>query len=131
MKKLLSVAVIAALSSFSSVADESKQLFNQVGFADFPGGDNAYIISSHYFFAPQQHSGVWDDFGYLNTDTNIQATYLKYDDVKDLAVSGEWFATKEWFVLAGTEDIGHISDCLLYTSPSPRDRQKSRMPSSA
>ena len=25
----------------------------------------------------------------------------------------------------------HIWDCLLYTSPSPRDRQKSRMPSSA
>ena len=28
-----------------------------------------------------------------------------------------WFAKKK--------------DCLLYTSPSPRDRQKSRMPSSA
>ena len=27
---------------------------------------------------------------------------------------------------------GQVSDtCLLYTSPSPRDRQKSRMPSSA
>ena len=25
----------------------------------------------------------------------------------------------------------HIGHCLLYTSPSPRDRQKSRMPSSA
>ena len=25
----------------------------------------------------------------------------------------------------------HIENCLLYTSPSPRDRQKSRMPSSA
>ena len=25
----------------------------------------------------------------------------------------------------------HREDCLLYTSPSPRDRQKSRMPSSA
>ena len=24
-----------------------------------------------------------------------------------------------------------IDNCLLYTSPSPRDRQKSRMPSSA
>ena len=24
-----------------------------------------------------------------------------------------------------------LDDCLLYTSPSPRDRQKSRMPSSA
>ena len=32
--------------------------------------------------------------------------------------------------------VGHerpdlLKDCLLYTSPSPRDRQKSRMPSSA
>ena len=26
---------------------------------------------------------------------------------------------------------GKSMDCLLYTSPSPRDRQKSRMPSSA
>ena len=26
---------------------------------------------------------------------------------------------------------GRLKDCLLYTSPSPRDRQKSRMPSSA
>ena len=25
----------------------------------------------------------------------------------------------------------HVISCLLYTSPSPRDRQKSRMPSSA
>ena len=30
------------------------------------------------------------------------------------------------------EDVLEMSvDCLLYTSPSPRDRQKSRMPSSA
>ena len=28
------------------------------------------------------------------------------------------------------DNNGYI-DCLLYTSPSPRDRQKSRMPSSA
>ena len=27
--------------------------------------------------------------------------------------------------------LANIKDCLLYTSPSPRDRQKSRMPSSA
>ena len=26
---------------------------------------------------------------------------------------------------------GQLISCLLYTSPSPRDRQKSRMPSSA
>ena len=27
--------------------------------------------------------------------------------------------------------VKHFPACLLYTSPSPRDRQKSRMPSSA
>ena len=30
-----------------------------------------------------------------------------------------------------TDLLIKISNCLLYTSPSPRDRQKSRMPSSA
>ena len=34
-------------------------------------------------------------------------------------------------VLATREILRHASVCLLYTSPSPRDRQKSRMPSSA
>ena len=34
---------------------------------------------------------------------------------------------------AGGSDLGAVAQqgCLLYTSPSPRDRQKSRMPSSA
>ena len=27
--------------------------------------------------------------------------------------------------------LGDLMNCLLYTSPSPRDRQKTRMPSSA
>ena len=30
-----------------------------------------------------------------------------------------------------TDDFALNNNCLLYTSPSPRDRQKSRMPSSA
>ena len=39
-------------------------------------------------------------------------------------------------ILSGEEEglltfAGAITGCLLYTSPSPRDRQKSRMPSSA
>ena len=33
--------------------------------------------------------------------------------------------------LTGPEYAKRFIDCLLYTSPSPRDRQKSRMPSSA
>ena len=34
-------------------------------------------------------------------------------------------------VLWWKADDNHHQSCLLYTSPSPRDRQKSRMPSSA
>ena len=34
-------------------------------------------------------------------------------------------------ILVPSENIVEMKDCLLYTSPSPRDRQKSRMPSSA
>ena len=33
--------------------------------------------------------------------------------------------------LAIAEELGAHSFCLLYTSPSPRDRTRSRMPSSA
>ena len=39
---------------------------------------------------------------------------------------GAWLAN-----LLVHEQRAQIEDCLLYTSPSPRDRQKSRMPSSA
>ena len=34
-------------------------------------------------------------------------------------------------VIVGDDPASHVYVCLLYTSPSPRDRQKSRMPSSA
>ena len=33
--------------------------------------------------------------------------------------------------LEGKSSIGRLGICLLYTSPSPRDRTRSRMPSSA
>ena len=34
-------------------------------------------------------------------------------------------------VIGGEDNRKYLNTCLLYTSPSPRDRQKSRMPSSA
>ena len=38
----------------------------------------------------------------------------------------------QYLTLRTPQDMFHaIQTCLLYTSPSPRDRQKSRMPSSA
>ena len=35
------------------------------------------------------------------------------------------------FVTLPTQDASNLGSCLLYTSPSPRDKRQSRMPSSA
>ena len=40
-------------------------------------------------------------------------------------------AVTEWMDVIASKATLYCSFCLLYTSPSPRDRQKSRMPSSA
>ena len=52
---------------------------------------------------------------------------LKNTQAKQFIDFGGWTLLEKAF-----ERINNNSyDCLLYTSPSPRDRQKSRMPSSA
>ena len=48
--------------------------------------------------------------------------------------NGDWIKFDENFPEKEQKDVClvlHTTPCLLYTSPSPRDRQKSRMPSSA
>ena len=40
-------------------------------------------------------------------------------------------ANEDDFVFAEVNKLGKFVSCLLYTSPSPRDRTRSRMPSSA
>ena len=45
--------------------------------------------------------------------------------------SGKKESVMELLVIVGNQIAGEYKDCLLYTSPSPRDRTRSRMPSSA
>ena len=57
-----------------------------------------------------------------NVQMRVQDGYIQYYNGTD------------WQNLVSTDELkGEKGDkgCLLYTSPSPRDRQKSRMPSSA
>ena len=57
--------------------------------------------------------------------------FIKLTDMAPLAVAYEkgYFEDEGLFVTL--EPQANWKVCLLYTSPSPRDRQKSRMPSSA
>ena len=54
------------------------------------------------------------------------------------AFAGESQANRRYLYFAKVADVegypdiaGNFRDCLLYTSPSPRDKRQSRMPSSA
>ena len=73
---------------------------------------------------------------------NLSKSYSDIDALNDLSMdidSGILFgilgpngAGKSTLIkILATLVEPNSGDCLLYTSPSPRDRQKSRMPSSA
>ena len=53
--------------------------------------------------------------GFISSYDNTIYQYIVTDDITAQVVN----------------NVATFTDCLLYTSPSPRDRQKSRMPSSA
>ena len=60
----------------------------------------------------------------------------EYPDVKVIVMSGGDSSgmldlRKDAELLGAVKSLPKPFTCLLYTSPSPRDRQKSRMPSSA
>ena len=64
-------------------------------------------------------------FEYINNkwETKVAKKIADIEVGEPLAVSLEYDREKEEAILK--------LDCLLYTSPSPRDRTRSRMPSSA
>ena len=82
-------------------------------------------------------TGLWTPTDSISNEELVES-YNAYAD--------KWNAENAAEIEAGTKDALTHSDagfiekasgvkaryvCLLYTSPSPRDRQKSRMPSSA
>ena len=70
----------------------------------------------------------------IEPDVFVQSTVNRAADTLGGDLSKEERIKKLKIIAKTTVDIygiGMYSLCLLYTSPSPRDRQKSRMPSSA
>ena len=121
-----------------------------------PGGPkgNDYTIPSN--LGQQKGSNLFHSFGNFNVDTGYTATFTGPADTANVIgrVTGgnsSWIdgrlgcdttGANLWLlnpfgILFGpnaylnVNGSFHASTCLLYTSPSPRDRTRSRMPSSA
>ena len=75
------------------------------------GGNTLYSLSKDHIETTQENIGkIWNE--HQNKDSNKNAGYVN--------------------VLGAYQKIeGDFDTCLLYTSPSPRDKRQSRMPSSA
>ena len=65
-----------------------------------------------------------DNINYLGS--NMKKTKDSYYEIKQICKD-----LKENNLKKRVKEEGRFEDCLLYTSPSPRDRSISRMPSSA
>ena len=63
---------------------------------------------------------------YISQEVYVQIAIIKgKEKVSTETAIDKYFNTNHF------RDFSEGKPCLLYTSPSPRDRQKSRMPSSA
>ena len=80
--------------------------------------------------------------GTYGSEADEVLSYLKTIDAKKIVINGDFvdillFNKKYWpnshmkVVKYFLDLISQGKDCLLYTSPSPRDVEESRMPSSA
>ena len=72
------------------------------------------------------------DDGRFNKVANIVGHTMQYHPHGDASISDAMVQIGQKDLLIETQgNWGNILTCLLYTSPSPRDRSLSRMPSSA
>ena len=63
---------------------------------------------------------------FIEESLELKGEYIKQHNADILVMGDDWQGKFDHFNM-----LCKVHYCLLYTSPSPRDRQKSRMPSSA
>ena len=90
---------------------------------------NILLVEPYYTGSHKQ----WADGYKENSSHNVKILSLKGQFWKWRMHGGAITLARMFNDLKWDPDLILVTDmlCLLYTSPSPRDRQKSRMPSSA
>ena len=107
-----------------------------------PAGEGKRLEGGTIVYAHQQEPacvfGGWIEQAYLSYQVLDNLTSLDEDHKVVPWLAEEWKESEDgltWTFSLKKDvtftDGSPLTACLLYTSPSPRDRQKSRMPSSA
>ena len=89
------------------------------GILSFDATQRAFVV--HCVFPEVESLYAWS-YAYVGT--------IEFFAKRDVGLIAHDTQADTWEVVDTLETVYAIT-CLLYTSPSPRDRQKSRMPSSA
>ena len=138
---LLAMMLVACSGSEETTTDGDDMAESGDDMADSGDGDVAeikYVLWDINQFPAYEECAA--NFNAENDDINVTAVQVGWDDywtsLQTDMVAG---AAADVFTnhlakypeFASKNQILDISDCLLYTSPSPRDLSTSRMPSSA
>ena len=108
----------------------------QIFFQWYGGEFKKILFCVNHFFVQNGNSkellnSIGIDQVTVKGDTRIDRVYEMSKQINKLEIMEDFTGGKKCFVAGSTwpGDLDII--CLLYTSPSPRDRTRSRMPSSA
>ena len=110
---LISTLTVGASTTSTDTIDQTKTTY-----LNFSTDEGSFPYPNQYF----RHEITWDGTTKSTSRDVYQATVNSYDGPTGNPSS---------ILVDGWSPIVYAWNCLLYTSPSPRDRQKSRMPSSA
>ena len=106
----------------------------------FQKGTDSIIIDLEDSISENQKDQAREDlYSHLKNNSHVGELIIRVNPVddkfgqEDIKLLSSTDLSVSAFMLPKIEDCALIENlpCLLYTSPSPRDRQKSRMPSSA
>ena len=89
-----------------------------LGYNSFEG--KYYVFYYDRYYTREDNSKEWIEFPITYNDFPSPVSFGRLEHIEKKGIN--------YFVQSGG---GAVYTCLLYTSPSPRDRTRSRMPSSA